>query len=209
MTANAPCRTLITGGANWRHCWQIGTAHCSPCNGQHHWASTGNERFAPLVRDLSELLQNEAFRDRPVHVAAAGSGALVVLKLLRSALPDMAPFASLSLLAPSLRVHDRNPRTPLTHLPHHCCVVADEACTVTPWQDTVALARRLPVLPHVLLAQGHDSYWMAQDEATLRPDRFLLKATRMAGAWDLAWADWLQDVDFLNATVSEPLQTNG
>lgn len=207
LTANAPCQALATTRKLAPFLAERGRA-LYIVQWENHWTNTRNERFTPLVRDLGIHLQNDVFKDVPIHVAASGSGALVALKYLRAIEPDPAPMASLSLLAPSLRVQHRAPRTPMGNFPKNCCVVADEKCTVTPWQDTVNLARRMPVVPRFLLAQARDSYWMTDDAETLKPDRFVQYAVRMAGAWDGAWADWLQEIDLASIT-SECVQVNG
>ncbi len=164
---------------------------------QRHWTSNGNERFSPLVKDLDQLISAvPVTHGQRLHPVAAGSGAIVALKWLQLNAKKENPLqiAGLSLHAPSMNVQNRTPRTSLAYAPEHCCVVADEFCTVTNWQDTLKMSRRLPASPIFMLARSRESFLLSED-GSVRVEVFMRQAVELNGSWDLTWVDWLSEVN--------------
>lgn len=156
------------------------------------WREGGGERFSPLVRDLDALIRSVLPNAGAMHLATLGSGALVGFKWLTRGTREgnPVPVRSLSLLAPSLGVLGRVPRTSLASAPARSCVVTDMAGRAADWAETISLATRLPHPPEFIALDNPEQYLVARDTRTLTdtdPGEFIA----FAGSWKQAWCDWL------------------
>ncbi|SFM70435.1 hypothetical protein [Shimia aestuarii] len=156
------------------------------------WREGGGERFSPLVRDLDALIRSVLPNAGAMHIATFGSGALIGFKWLAHCTREgnPVPVCSLSLLAPSLSVMGRAPRTSLASAPARSCVVTDMAGRAADWAETISLAARLPHPPEFIALDNPEHYLVARDTRTLTdtgPGEFI----EFAGSWKQAWCDWL------------------
>ncbi len=157
------------------------------------WCHGGGERFSPHVRDLDRLL-TERLTDTsgPIHLVAMGTSTLVALKWFthRQREKQPAPALSLSLIVPALSVAGRRPRTSLAHVTCPVFLAVDNVSSAASQTETHALATRLPVRPHLVVAQPGTRY-LEPHPPSAAAMHSAASGVTLAGSWRHRWADWL------------------
>ncbi|MEP2533143.1 hypothetical protein [Shimia sp.] len=166
------------------------------------WQAGGGERFNPILRDLDLLIGSATPDAGKIHLVSLGSGAIPAFKWLTYCAREnksTTQVASFTLLAPSLSVHERTPRTSLTQAPRDMCVIGEESDDLIQFQELLSTAVRLPHEPSLCLVRGPESYLWSD---TISADRaqVLQSAVEFSGSWKHAWRDWIvtSDKSFAN-----------
>lgn len=155
-----------------------------------HWASQGQARFAPLVRDLRDILTHLTKTTVAPHVMTLGNGALVVLRGSGSdtTWETEVTLPSLSFWQPKLEIQGRRPR--LKHAPF-----SNKISAIGPETDVntsaALLLKRLSHAP-VTLFEIENADWFIRSQISADPEDASEKSARgYAGSWLRSWVDWL------------------
>lgn len=155
-----------------------------------YWAPQGQTRFAPLVRDLREILNHLTKTAVAPHVIALGHGALVVLRANGKSdviQPDPT-LPSLSFLHPRLDIQGRNSRLLQAYLSNKVSLIKSEADMKT---DASSLLRRVS-RSSVELFEVENEHWFVRSQISADPSGSPEPCPRgYAGNWLRSWLDWL------------------
>ncbi|MFY0619408.1 hypothetical protein [Shimia sp.] len=168
------------------------------------WKPKGQERFAPLLRDLNKVMAKTSESRSSLHLATFGAGALLATRWLAEQ-PDAAKqskIATLSLLHPSLNVHERQPRLRTPSLLPPTSIVAQSSDGAADTKPTEQFARRLSDASPTIFTYDEDNWFHRQVISRDTNGVEHSKQYGLAGYWAESWREWL-----LQKSAKYPLTT--
>ncbi len=154
------------------------------------WGRQGQERFGPLVRDISQCTRTSTFPQKPFHLVSVGTGALLALKWFAE---DIASnVRSLSLVEPSLSIQGRSPRTKISGLPEDVALIhGRHDASQNGCENMKDMLRRLGSRPVTFFAIENPTLFRAATCTFRGMADFNALARDYSGFWGQSWADWL------------------
>lgn len=154
------------------------------------WAPQGQTRFAPLMRDLSEILKHLTKATAAPHIMALGHGALIMLRANgNDAVYDpKTSLPSLSFMYPRLDIEGRKPRLYPTIFSIKVSLIRSEVDVKTIAPSLVKRVSR----SSVELFEVENEHWFVRSQISADPAVFPDQTPRgYAGNWLRSWLDWL------------------
>lgn len=155
-----------------------------------HWTPQGQTRFAPLVRDLREILNHLTKTAGAPHLITLGHGALVLLRIKGNGevTEPVLSLASLSFLHPRLDVQGRKPRLQYTPISKPVSLIGTENDMRITAPSLIKRVSRNPVE----LFEIENEHWFVRSRVSVDPSSITEPSPRgYAGNWLRSWLDWL------------------
>lgn len=155
-----------------------------------YWSPQGQTRFAPLVRDQSEILNHLTKATAAPHIMALGHGALIVLRANGNdgVFDPKTSLPSLSFMYPRLDVQGRKPRLHPAIFSHKVSLIGSEVDVKTVAPSLVKRVSR----SSVELFEVENDQWFVRSQISADPAASPEQIPRgYAGNWLRSWLDWL------------------
>ncbi len=157
-----------------------------------HWAPQGQTRFAPLVRDLSEILNHLTKATAAPHIMALGHGALIVLRANGNdaVFDPKASLSSLSFMYPRLDIQGRKPRLHPAIFSHKISLIGSDVGVKTAAPSLLKRVSR----SSVELFEVENEHWFVRSRISADPGVSQEQIPHgYAGNWLRSWLDWLPE----------------
>ncbi len=155
-----------------------------------HWAPQERTRFAPLVRDLAEILNHLTKATAAPHIMALGHGALIVLRANGNdaVFDPKASLSSLSFMYPRLDIQGRKPRLQPAVFSRKVSLIGSEVDVKMVAPSLVKRVSRTSVE----LFEVENEHWFVRSRISADPAASSEQNPRgYAGNWLRSWLDWL------------------